>query len=507
MDQATLERLAEDWLPFITRGAIMVLAMEVVFLALRKLKVGGRIGILHHLWAISLGVFITLSLKGVPSEELSWKIVVSLASVLSALVLYAMLDRLIFARPWDRGGPGMMPGLVVDVLRVVLVAGVTLLMATTVFKAHLSSILVSSTVLSAVVGFALQDLLRNVFAGMALQMESPFEIGDWVDIDGTPAEITEMTWRSTRLRTNEGVIINEPNALVAATRLTSYGSGEEAVAFPIKMNLPRDLPPSVVKEALLEAAEHAPSCLSTPAPQAFLEEFGQFANLYHLRAWTRRVDGIRVFYDEMQVHVWHSLQRHGLPVAVPLTRLEFSDVRAASRASAKEDLERRRTLLEQVELFEELGDAGFDRLAQAARRKHFTQGERLVTQGAEGQSLFVIESGRVKVFKTEGPRIAVLGELERGAVFGEMSLLTGEPRSATVEASSDSAVLAIDKDDFAPLLIDDQKLAWKLSRALALRAADARERLAGAREQHAAQSLEDSQAGLLERMRSFFGIT
>ncbi len=102
------------------------------------------------------------------------------------------------------------------------------------FDWNLGKLALQSAVVSAVLGFALQDVLKNVFAGMALQTELPFDTGDWLEVDGEPRQVIGMTWRSTHLRNTLGVDFREPNANLVSARVKNLGSGVEPIALPVR---------------------------------------------------------------------------------------------------------------------------------------------------------------------------------------------------------------------------------------------------------------------------------
>jgi small-conductance mechanosensitive channel/CRP-like cAMP-binding protein len=497
----------EGWQRGLAFGLLIAFGGELALLALRQLARRKRIGFLQHAWALSAGVFTFLGfLTRVP--PLLDKLAAAALLLLSVHVAYVTVDELLLRRPWDRDAGPFLPKLGIDVVRTLLLVTAALFVANRVFDAQLSAILVSSTVLSAVLGFALQDVLRNVFAGMAIQLEQPFEIGHWLMIDGQPAQVVEMTWRTTRLRTNEGRFLLQPNAEVAAARLEWLGTGDPPVAFGFRVGLGYDAPPAKVKEALLEAAAGAPGAVSDPAPQAFVDAFDDSAITYHLRVWTRQVRRVVVFRDAVQTRIWYALQRHGLTVPFPIRTLHFNDMEKVDASQAAADATRVAALLSGIDLFRELEPTTVQQLAAAAQRKHYADGEVMVSEGDDGDSLFLIEEGSAGVAASGsagGPRVPV-AMLGPGSFFGEMSLLTGEPRSATVTASTSCAVLVLDRASVAPVISDDPNVAWVLSRALAARAAETAEKLAEHDRTRSAAAGEITEANILKKIRGFFGL-
>jgi small-conductance mechanosensitive channel len=497
-----------QWLPALAYALGVVVALEAIYLYLHRAAPRLRLRALYHVWALVLAAAAFVLVSGLAGErEALWKWSRSLVLVVTALVAFSLLEALVLQRPWDARRGAMMPKLVRDALRLLLLVLGLLVAASVIFEQPLSPLLLSSTALLAVVGFALQDVLKNIFAGMALQVEKPFQAGDWLLLDGQPAQVLDMSWRTTQLRTNEGVEIFEPNSTIAAQRLVRLGAGRQPVAFTYRFGLPYRTPPAAARRALLAAAREAPGVAASPPPEAFVEQFGDSAILYKLRVWTHQVGQLSRFHDAVQGRVWYQLQRHGIEVPFPMrTVLHHDQERAGERQGAAE-ARRAATLLSALPLFHELTGDALAQLAAAAHRESYDHGEVLVREGDHGDSLFVIESGRVKVAKAEASLAGTLVDLARlgpGDFFGEMSLLTGEPRSATVTAEDGCEVLVLARQAVQPVLQADPTIAEALSRALAARAAETEAKLEDRRATARATPTAAIESSILRRIRSFF---
>lgn len=489
----------------------LLVALEIVYVVLRRSTPRYRLRLLHHLWALglsALGALLAFGRDNVPT--VAFDLVSSATAVLTTVVLFALFEALVLARPWDPKRGPFIPKLARDIVRLALVAAVVLVLAHTVFAQPLDKLLLSSTALLAVIGLALQDVLKNLFAGVSLQSEKTFATGDWLMIDGLGlAQVQEMTWRATRLRTNEGLEIVEPNATLASDRLIGYGSGRRPVALALRIGLPYDLPPSAAKALLLAAVREAPGIAETPAPEVFLDAYADSAVVYRLRVWTHQVSGASRFQDGVLSRVWYAVERAGTSFPFATRTVHMHDSARESVSEAESARGRSAALLGNLPLFHELPPEALARLAAAARRVHFDDGETLVREGDSGDSLFVLERGHVLVtmsgeeLKTTAIPLARLGP---GDFFGEMSLLTGEPRRATVTAESGCEVLVLERQAVAPVLAADPSLAEALSRSLAERAADAAAKLEDRRERHRTAPVEQNQANLLRKIRSFFSL-
>jgi small-conductance mechanosensitive channel/CRP-like cAMP-binding protein len=480
--------------------------LELVYVTLRRSGWPVRVRALYHLWAFSLGVVATLTLV-LTERELGWRAAASLAAVLTALVGFSLVDSLVFQRPWNPSRGPMMPKLARDVLRVVVLAAAGLVIATAILRQPLPAVLVSSTVLSAVIGLALQDVLKNVFAGMAIELEHPFGRGDWLLLDGETVQVMDTSWRSVRLRTRDGIDLWEPNSTFSGSRVVNYGSGQRPIGMNFRVGVAYDAPPARVRAALLAAARATPGALELPAPEAFVQEYGESAVSYRLRVWTLSLANLSRFRSAVNSRVWYELKREGLTIPFPMRTVQWHDAARVAERAEEANRGSAARLLRETRLFRDLPVEAVDTLAAAADRLHFDDGEILVREGEQGDSLFVIEHGRVSVSTAvvaaeSGP--LQLAIMEAGSFFGEISLLTGEPRSATVTSEGGCEVLVLSKEAIAPLLEQDPRLAELLAAAVVARQARTAAKLEDRRGRTREGLDERSASSLLQRIRSFF---
>jgi CRP-like cAMP-binding protein len=284
--------------------------------------------------------------------------------------------------------------------------------------------------------------------------------------------------------------------------LTNLGSGRHPVAFSYRVGLPYDAPPATVKAILSRAVASAPGVVAAPAPEIFLESYGDSAIVYRMRVWTQQVPSLVRFQDAVLSRVWYALQRAGIQIPFPIRSVQITDQERSALAAAGVEHERIAALLKRLPLFHDVDRATLERLAASVRETHYDAQEVLVREGERGDSLFIVEHGNVRVSKTSAGSGAVdLAQLGVGDFFGEMSLLTGEPRSATVTAESGCEVLVLSRQELQPILEADPSLAETLSQALAARSAETEAKLEDRRERGKG---EHRAASILARMRSFF---
>jgi len=419
-----------------------------------------------------------------------------LASLLVSVVVLAMVvvwER--FARP--------LPRIFLDVVRWLAIA---VALVVTLYDAgvNANNLFTGSAVFTAVLGFALKDTLGNVFAGLAIHAEHPFELGDWIQYDTNPAHIgrvVEINWRATKVLTLDEAHVIIPNGQLAQASIRNFTKPEPWSRRSLFVITPYDVSPQRVQQIILEAVRGSFGVLDHPAPSVVTSDFKERGVEHWVRLFTTdfdkrdRVDGMA------RDRIWFALARHGIeiPVATQAIRLQQLPAPPAGE-SFTAAVERRVGVLSRVELLADLDAAQRQRLAAENREYLFAAGEPVVREGDAGDSMFVVVDGAVDVTATGADGRAVpLARLGAGEVFGEMSLLTGARRSATVTATVETRVLEISKQSVAHLLEAEGGLMDTLGVALANRLAE-RARLVRQ------EPPPPAEPDLLQRIRDFFEI-
>jgi small-conductance mechanosensitive channel/CRP-like cAMP-binding protein len=376
---------------------------------------------------------------------------------LCSRVLEAFVWRVVFRR--HDGGPP--PRLVTDLLAfaVYLVAAGVLLVF--VFHQPIEGLLATSGVVGIVFGLALKNMISDVFSGLALNVEQPYRVGDWIQYEGDVGKVVEINWRATRIQRKDRVTIVVPNGVLAGARVYNY-----SLAAPygsrLEICLEHSLSPDRALRILGAAAKSTRSILAEPAASTCIVRFEPHGVVY----------AIDFYVDDFvrQTSMRHDLQRnvmlHLYQAGVSLARPKSDVVVGATHESSALDLE---ALLRRVPLFDALDAGEIATLACSMQRREIKVGHVLTRRGEPGSSLFVVVEGVLDVLvEIEGVERKV-APMSPGSFFGEMSMLTGEPRSATVVASTDALVYEIERDDLAPLLDRRPAIASLLSDFMAER--------------------------------------
>lgn len=354
--------------------------------------------------------------------------------------------------------PEKFPTILQDAIVIVLV-----LLAST----FLSQQLVTTSAVSAVViGFALQDTLGNAFAGLAIQSEKPFHVGQWVRVGDHEGRVAEVTWRATKLRTKAGNFVILPNNVVAKEAIINYSEPAAPLRLEVEVGASYLVPPNQVKAAIMEALRHSSRVLSAPSPDVVLLAFDASAITYKARFWIDDYQADEASRDEVRTAIYYSFQRHGIDIPWPI-QVQYE--KEWKEPDVNQKVEEEERLLAGVDLFSTLPPELRSQVARSAPMAVYGSGETIVREGEEGQSMFVVVSGSVSVVLE--PSRDEVARIERGGYFGEMSLLTGEPRSATVVAVGDVVIVEIAADLFRRLAFVHPEAIEKIGLAAMVRRA------------------------------------
>ena len=385
------------------------------------------------------------------------------------------------------------PLLLRNILRFLLLLGVLFLILRTGLGVDISPLLASTALLTAVIGFALQGVLGNLLSGMSLHLTKSLLPGDWVAIGSAEGQVIQTNWRETRLRTTGGHIIVVPNSAVASAEMRNFSSPTPLRRHNVYVGASYSDEPAEVIAALIESALEAPDVVPDPPPQAYVTEFKDFGINYVLRFWTNRYWDRTPIEGNVSRMIWYKFKRRGIEIPFPMSdkllndfmevvytqrRIQADDgaVREIAREFAESDLVK--TFLAGAEGAPLLSPEEIERIARLLKRVSFTRGETVFRQGEEGDTCYVVLSGKLEGrIEFEGGMPPHAFEIAPGALVGEMSLLTGLPRTATVKTLDECELLRMDQAAFARLLALKEEIPERLSRVAAERAAANAERL------------------------------
>jgi len=368
-----------------------------------------------------------------------------------------------------------------------------------IFRIDLASILTTTTVLTAVVAFAMQATLANFVSGFYIQNDDNLSRNTWVslvehDITG---EIVNVGFRYTTLRTLDNHKVMLPNNYIMQNIVRVLGTrgGGEKSAVHLKVGLGYDLPPEKAIDMMGRILSQERYIVKAPGPVVIVNDFLDSSIEYDLKYYLDDYSSNRVTRGSVLKKIWYAVTREGYSIPFPH--------REIIAKSAQEPFpEEKRTVLaalQRTEILQSLGEEEIRRLSEQVRVRVFGTGEVVVRQNDEGGSLFIVRRGSLDVHIDDAP----VGTLREGDIFGEMSLLTGEKRKATVTAASEVRLVEISKEDIDPVIRAKPDLLEKLSAILARREESNIEKRKSAGVQRTG-AVKDA---FLEKLKAFFGFS
>lgn len=379
----------------------------------------------------------------------------------------------------------------------------------------LSSILATSAVITAVIAFAMQDTLGNILGGLALQLDNSIEVGDWIKVDDISGKVVDIRWRSTLVETRNWETVVFPNSQLMKSKFMVLGRRTDQ---PVQwrrwvwFNVGLDASPSkvmnVVETAILNT--DIANVAKNPPPNCVLMDMDNkgYAR-YALRYWLTDLMPDDPTDGAMRWHIITALQRAGLKLALEEKSIHITkeNEKYDEVIHQREVLLRIKTL-RRVELFSSMTDAELKAIAERLRYVPFSRGNIITQQGDERSHwLYIIINGEADVLlETPDGSRRLLNTLGKGSFFGEMALLTGAPRRASVLAKTDVECYRLDKEAFEEILQARPSIAEEVSHILAARTAqlDSVAQSVGTATQ---RDLSQSRNEILATIKRFFSLT
>lgn len=338
---------------------------------------------------------------------------------------------------------------------------------------ELSHLFATSAILTAVLAISMQDTLGNLLGGVALQMDNSLEIGDWIRIDDLSGQVTDIQWRFTALLTRNGEKVVVPNSqlmkgryYVLCDKHQSQPGWRRSIGFNVDLAIPPGKIIDLIQTDIADA--NIPNIALQPAPNCVLMDFGPGYAHYVLRYWLLNPQLDDPTDSDVRVHILATLQRNGIRLATDDHTIHLVEEGAKHRKEVESrELQRRLQAIDGIELFARLSDPEKRHLAEHLLKAPFARGDIITRQGAIAHWLYIMVSGEAEAWwqPPEGPR-RLLEKRGPGSVFGEIGLMTGAPRRATVIASTNVEAYRLDKAGFQSIIEQRPELAETMSTIL-----------------------------------------
>jgi small-conductance mechanosensitive channel/CRP-like cAMP-binding protein len=381
--------------------------------------------------------------------------------------------------------------LFIDLAAAAIYVGAGLIVLKSVLALSVGGLVATSGIVAIVLGLALQSTLSDVFSGIAVDIEAPFQVGDRISLgNNIEGQVVEMNWRSIRVQTDGANIAIIPNSVVAKLEIVNQSVPTRVRAVSVQLWCAVAADPERVVEVLQEATLLCPPILATPAPSATLNRMGPRFNNYTI--------SFSVSDTQLVGSTKSLLLRHA--------RKQLYHARLLGRKRGEQPGDDRAysilptgRILREISLFECLQPAQLDELTQHVVTRLLEPDELLFSQGAADATLYIVASGILEITATSNGVAVTLGNLGAGDYVGEICLLTGAAHAATARARTHCYVHHLSREAIEPILAANPALAVAFDKSVR-RGLELLQRSVAVR---ATESL-DASGPLLQRIRSFF---
>lgn len=501
---------AKDIVRGVTISGAFLLGGVIFFALLRKYILKARLSAAY--WVAILACAIFFGVAGLKPEKFLqsdpgaiWLVRIFVAALLFSGI--RVVDRLLIVPVLTRGGRMPAHRFLHQILNIVLACFIILGYSSYAFGLEIKTFLAGSAVVSIVLGLALQETLGNFFSGLVMQASSPFAIGDWIVCAGVEGRVVDMTWRAVTIHTPEDNYVIMPNGTIATAQIVNYHAPTRVTARTATVGLEYDLPPGEAIAVLKAAALETTGVAANPEPYVYLEEFADSSVNYIVKFWISEPSLHHKIEHHVRVNIWYRLKEKGYGIPYPVRTVEHVSLAKKVEAQDQAAANHRYEAIKDLWLFAPMTEEQKRALARSASDAFLADGQVLFNQGHTGDSLYVIRTGQVDVLvRHANGTEAKVATLKTGDFFGEMSALTGQPRTATIRAAGELACLRIDKNDLSKVFESDPSIMEKISEVVAHRNTHREtvvQQAVSAAEQ--AQQVKTEQKSLLGKMLSFFG--
>src|SRR5438477_5538300 len=384
-------------LPFDTQraAATLIAFVGTFFIALTvgrflKRRAGVRLGVLYRLFCLALAAYAALWTYGV-ALDLRNHVGTALV-LLGAAFVIALVDRYVWDLYFEKKKQTPIPHFPRQIVALLIYLITLLIVLWYGYRADkwLTGLLAASGAATIVLGLAGQNLLSGIIAGMSLQINRPYKVGDWLQVGDRFAEVMEINWRSTRLCTNDNIYLDIPNNEIVRTTIVNLHYPSEVHAMRIRVGIDYNVPPNRVKDALARAAQSAKNVLRDPPVRVFLVDFADYAVTYEIKFYMGNHSRINETNDSVRTNVWYELKRQRITIPFPIRTLNLP---RRTGKPAEDGQDEARQILRGDPIFECLSDAQLESLVKEARHNHFGRGEHVIEEGADGDSMFILLRG------------------------------------------------------------------------------------------------------------------
>ncbi|NET41149.1 mechanosensitive ion channel domain-containing protein [Okeania sp. SIO2B3] len=358
----------------------------------------------------------------------------------------------------------------------------------------LTSITVIAGALSIGIGIGMKNIISNFVSGLTILIAQPIKIGDFIEVDDLSGIVEKTSIRSTVIRTIDGIFVIIPNNFLVEQNIINWSHKDSTSRLHIPIGVAYGSDTILVTEALLDAARKEKKVLSNPSPKVWFKGFGDSALNFELLVWIKypplidsitsslnflidselRYRNISIPFPQRDLHIRQIndlIQTHKKTESTTVVKdqknLSTSLVKNIAKTQQNPSKWNLRDLLRQISYFHNCNNIELRDIIENGYRKIVPRGEIICLEGESGDSFYIILSGSVEVFSEKANKY--ITTRYAGEFIGEMSLILGITRTASLRATEDTILFVVDRDNLHNLLAKHQRLADKISEELSRR--------------------------------------
>ena len=397
---------------------------------------------------------------------------------------------------------------------------------------NLASLAVVAGGLGVGIGFGIQDLTTNFVSGLTLLLDRPVKVGDFVELDGLMGIVKKISIRSTIIITNDDSSVIVPNSTMISNKIVNWSYENPLLCLRLSIEVAENSDPLLVTETLLNIAYAEAGVLYEPHPKVLFVEFGDDSFKFELLVWTDRPTEREVIKSSLNFAIEYNFRQ--LKIDFPFNDREISlknpevllslfnknetgidTTNTSSENDTKmpicaEEVKKRSSLsclLREVEYFETLTDLELRQLIEVGYRQRLRPHEFLFRENDPGDAFYLILSGSVEVFVEAIDKH--LNNLGTGQFLGELSLMLGIPRTASVRALEETILFAINKEGFQKVLTERPDLSEQIIQEIVKHKEELSERQQQLREMELVDAAEDDETPVewvRKRLKNLFSV-
>ncbi len=372
----------------------------------------------------------------------------TLAAILGLGVLLSLVSTYIKADAAPSSWRARAPRLFIDIARITLFAIGSLLILNNIWGLSITGAFAALGIGGLVIGLALQDTLASLMGGIAILSEKPFSVGDWIDVDGVEGKVTDINWRTVRLRTRQEDLVVVPNIVFGNQLVVNNSRPEIEHVEVISLGFSYSDPPNAVKEMLTEVVEGTPNLMADRPIDIRCTSYDDFSVGYEVWLHIESYDIMPAVRSHFMTRIWYAAKRYGITIPFPIRTLHHYDAGVLDDPDAPDRVQRRVRSLAESSLADPVADE-LERAAALAdqpgpyatssRLLRFGAGEVLQIEGTPSKGLGIILTGTAVGLRDDDEVVT----LKRGDVFGEQGMLGSKPNLLTIRALTDVAAIIV----------------------------------------------------------------